>query len=70
MFLLSFVSGQLLDLQALEALGLKLTESQLQPLRDRLQVDQSGAVTSGGEESQVDQIVTYNKYKNLCFFVL
>ncbi|XP_034165386.1 syntaxin-binding protein 4 [Pangasianodon hypophthalmus] len=37
--------------QALEALGLKLTESQLQTLRDRLQVDQGGTVAYGDFET-------------------
>ncbi|XP_058262529.1 syntaxin-binding protein 4 isoform X2 [Hemibagrus wyckioides] len=37
--------------QALEVLGLKLTESQLQILRERLQVDQGGTVACGDFET-------------------
>lgn len=54
-----FLRGLLLYPQALEVLGLKLTESQLLTLRERLQVDQGGTVAYGGEESQVDQIMSY-----------
>lgn len=50
---LVFVTGQFLYFQTLEVLGLKLTESQLQILRDRLQVDQGGTVAYGGEKSWI-----------------
>lgn len=53
-----FVRRHLSYPQALEVMGLKLMESQLQTLKERLQVDQGGTVAYGGEESQVHYCIS------------